>query len=434
MDASVEAPESVSTSGSDAGSLSLDQIIDSNTEGVSVGSDAVEAPADEAAEPTTPKPAEVPQAEAKQPEAAKEEKPNSDERYADGALPENWKATLSKIRNLDPAVANQIKMEHYSLAQYKETLPLEEARELRSMFPSLEDARSAQKAGADLMALNFTLANEPLKLMEFLANSAPQAYGQIASEFPRMLFDSDPTYYKDTFAKPITNRFLAHFAEEAKATGNEYLAECVKGVMEAEANWEKSNSGQAIDPRDRELAAYRQRDVQSNEMGVRNFIADVDRTFTSKLRESAERALERADASGLTPDARKMVLDRVTSEIYHQLRNDQYTRNHVGLSARGGNRSAQHQSQIVDFLAAKAKPLLGPKIRESLTWMTDQIVGQNRLVREKETRVATQKPVPTGAVVGSDKGSVEWNKLSDTQKKSLSMDQMLDLALQGRLS
>jgi hypothetical protein len=428
----METVETSESASSGADELSLDQIIDSALDADSDGSDTGHAPADDAAPPTTPETDEAKLAEAKTP--AKEPKPDLDERFAENSIPENWKSALKAIKAVDSQVGKQIQVEHYQLAQYKELLPLEEAREMRTMFTSLDEARQAQKATADVAALSCALRTEPGKFVDFIRANEPEAYEKLTSEFPRVLFDSDPVVYKDTFAKPIVGTFLSHWERVAQESGNEYLAEAVKALREADEHWEKSNTLPPQDPRLRRLEEYESRDRQAADEGLRSFIADVDRGFVSSLRDQAEKMVERAGASGLTRDARKIVVEKATTEVYNRLRSDQYTRNQVGFSARGGNRDANHQQQIVEYLAAKAKPLISQKVKETLAWMADQVVGQNLTVRDKERRVASQKPVTAGVPTGSDKSSLDWSKMTDAEKRRLDPDEILSLAAAGRLA
>lgn len=423
--------DSPSPSESSAG-LTSDQILDQAF--ADSGSDEAQAPADDDATPTTPaQPVEAKAPEAKAtPDEKAEPKTDLDERFAETAIPENWKAALKAIKAVDSAVGKQIQVEHYKLAQYQEVLPLEEARQLRSLFPSVESAQEARKASADIMALNYSLENDPDKFIGFIRERNPEAFARIAQDFPRTLYQSDPDFYRDTVAKPAVTHFLTHYASVAEQKGDELLKEAVAYIRDFDENSAKDYTAPKADPRDVRLSQYEARDRQQFEDGVKSFVTDIGRSYQGVLGDSITKAIEATGATGLSKEARKEVASRVTAEITAQLKQDSYIQNQVMLSARSGQRDTQHQQQVVDLLVSHARPLIGHAVKKNVAWITDNILGANRERIDKERKVASAKPVTAGSAPGS-RGATDWSSMTAAQRRSMSPDAILEAAARGEL-
>ena len=412
--------------------LSADQILD-NAEAAYQANDGGQ-PADDAEAATTEETPEQPEAEAQaKPETAESEEDPTEERFAEQATPAAWKDALKSIQATNPAVAKQIRAEHYQLAQYKEALPLEEARDIRSMFPTAEEARAAHGARADLLAMDASLKTDPFGFVGYLEKNYPESFQQIKDNWPQRLYDSNPMEYRERYAKPMVNTFLAHWAEN----GSELEQEAAKILAQADNQWQTRDAGR-FNPQDDYLVRrnqfLEQQAASRGQQDIQAFNQSLDSAYIEKTRAAIGNALERVGATALTKEAKAEVIQKVMVTLGNKLKGDNYVRTVLNQQIQTGPRTPQQQQQLLEFLSVRVKPLIGSALKSALSDYSKLMVPANAERHEKERQAASRKPVATGQAPGARTDRMDRNDPKLRDRKAFSDDDILEMAASGRLA
>lgn len=422
--------------------LSSDQIIDQAIESYASDETEGETPAEdaEAAKTDADEAPEQVEAEAKESQEKKvEEKDDeAEDEFAEKATPEAWKAALKAIQAKDPAVAKQIRAEHYQLAQFKEVISLDEARNLRSMFPTGEEAQQASRARADLIAMDETMRTSPRDFVGYLAENYPEQFAEIETNWPQWLHEKDPIRYRDSFARPMIHQFINSIqAMPMDGWDKDEVGVIVKYLRQFDEQHTRAGATMPqTDARDAKLREYEQRDAQRVQESIKSFNADVDREYRSKTREYINKALERAGATALTKEAKDEIVQKVAVGLAERLRSDPYAVTRLRAEARNGTRDGNHQRQVVDFLLKRIQPHVPQLVKENLQWVGKTMAKINTEQHDKERQASSRKPVVTGQAPQSRAQKVEWNKLGDSEKAKYRSrpEDLIDMAIRGELA
>lgn len=425
----VDAPVSSPSPSEAAAPLTQDEIIDRAMEESEREARAETSPTDES-EPAEAKADDAAKPEVKEP-AKEDDEP--DEQFVESEIPESWKETLKKIGVLDQAMGKQIRKEHYQLAQYTELMPLEQVRAISTLFTDHEEARRASLAAGDMQALNYSLTREPERFFGFLQTQTPESFGNVVKAFPEWLRQNDPEAFRSEFAAPAVNRFLAWAENTGKETGNELAVEAASVLADMLKGFHDKSKPGPEEPYKRELQVRQQQDVQRKAYEVNNFISSVEQVATQQMRGEITKALDRLGSIGLSKEAKDDILNHVSDAVAQAVLSDPSVPNFVRFEADSGRRDQQQFQQIVQKVMAKARPHIGAQLKQRVSWVTKNYLGNHKVNLDKSREVASQREVGAGAPAGAQVKKIVWDQLSDREKKGYGENDLIDRAMAGEL-
>lgn len=339
-----------------------------------------------------------------------------------------FKAAIKSLATTHPAEAKQIRDEHYKLAAYNDLFNIQDARTLRGMFSSVQEADQARTAAADLLALDYALVNDPSGLIGHIASRNPQALETLSTNFGTAVFGYSPDLYRQTVAEPAVQTYLSFWANHAAQTNNEELKLAVQIVKDSEKQyWD----GQQGDTRgyDRvlqsKLAQYEQQEEQRRVTSAQQFQETISSSYQQSLTNEVEAMITRSGAS-LNPQGRQEIANRVLSQIGETMRTDPFLQRRLALEIKSGPQDSNHKDRIIGYLLGRAKGLVGPATRDALEGMTQNLLSVQN-ARPQQVRQENPQRRVGGAPPGTQRKVAPTKPLSRAELYSMTPDQILEM-------
>lgn len=343
-----------------------------------------------------------------------------------------FKAALKGLATTNPAAAKQIRDEHYTLAAYKELYPIHEARALRGMFGSVDEAKEAQGAAARLMEVDHAIVNDPATLIHDIASNNPQVMEGIASTFGRALFDVSPDLYRKNLAEPAVQTYLEFYENRALQTGNEELKLAIGILRDVDNKYWAGQSGQttqfdkAMQSRlDQLEQAEKQRDEQSRVA----FRGSIDTAYQTALSKDVLAAIDRSGAA-LSDKGKQEVIGRVLGQIGQVMQDDPVLQRKLGLEIVSGQRDDAHNQRITNYLLSRAKGLVGPSTRDVIKELTEGILAAQGIKTSAVSYVPPRPRGPVGAPPGTSRGTPA-GPLTRAELMKLTPEQIVERYTEG---
>lgn len=393
--------------------------------------DSEEAPAESERETAKTTPAK-PTAEGQTAEPAETEE-EGPEPLLPEAEPENLKKAFKSLQKWHPDVAKQVRAAWFENRAYKETFTVPEAREMREIYPSVQEAREAKAAMADILAVDDLLNNSPGTLLSYVQQKNPQAFINLALQTPDLLYRMDPGMYRQNVSEPAVRNYHEFFAAQAKQDGNQDVLTAIEILKDYEQQKLGGPRAQArpqyqADPR--MLAEYnqmKQQQVQMSAQLTNGFRDSVDNDFDVAMSDEVGKIIERSGAD-LSDAARQEIAERVLADVKDQLLADDVLQRRLGWALNQGPKSQQARQQLTNLVLANAKRFIPGSASKHLGWMTKEILRVNQAEVEKASKVT-----PTRRVSGGSPGSSPAQRLTQEQISKLSDDELFAAAADGRL-
>jgi hypothetical protein len=341
------------------------------------------------------------------------------------------KTALKSLATTHPAAARQIRDAYFAAQAYRDLMPIQDARTLRGMFTSVQEAKQAQTAAADLLALDFALVNDPSGLVKHISSRSPEAIQSLATSFGASLFDVSPDLYRTAMAEPAVKTFLEFMGQYASQIQSEEGRLAVDVIKELEKHYWAGEQGKTGGKYDKALQERLARADQIEESQrverATGFQEAISSGYIDRVSESISRMIDNTDSS-LSDAAKNQIVEKVASELGSILQGDQYLQRRLALEIRGGERQQGHRDQVVKYLFDRVSGLLGPMTRDAVEEMTRQVVPAGGVVNMP---VPPQRPrTPIGAPVGSSR-KMPGPPLTRQESRKMSEDDIIDHFLEA---
>ena len=339
-------------------------------------------------------------------------------------------AALKSLATTHPAAAKQIRDSYYAAQAYRDLFPIQDARAIRGMFTNVQEAKQAQTAQADLMALDYALVNDPSGLIQHISSRSPQAIQALASSFGPALFDVSSDLYRQTVAEPAVRTYMDFLSNYAAQTQNQEGVLAVQILKELEKQyWQGEQGKQGSGGMDRALQERLARAEQIEESQrverATNFQNGVTAGYIDKVSEELSRMIDNTGSS-LSDEAKNQVVTEVANELGAIIRSDPYLTRRLMLEIRNGERFQGHRDQLVGYLFDRVKGLMGPMTRDAIEKLTKSVVNTGQVVN---TPVQQRTRVPVGAPPGTArKVAKDFNALPRNELMKMSMDDIISAA------
>jgi hypothetical protein len=362
--------------------LTDDAILDAYTKGGDKAS-ADDAPAATGEEAKPASLTEVPKigSEEKPQESPKDQLPDQSND------PQDLKAAFKRYPSL--------RQDHYVAAAYKEVFPtVQEARELRSIFPSKDDAIEARGAAEKLLQLDADFRANPTNFVKELHTADSKAFYKLASQFSNEVYSLDPKAYDQYFVRPVIDAFSTQFRDYARSKGDEELIAALDVVdqrMGRDPNAKPAPTVSDDDPRFAKLNEYERQEQERLARGSEQFYSSSGDAVKATVSKEASDIVERA-GSLLSTGAKSEIVNRVVAEVGDILSADTYLQQRIQFFARAGKADdPQLRDSVVRLMMTKARTVLREKTQERINWMTRDIL---QMQEPKKARAGTQRRDP----------------------------------------
>jgi hypothetical protein len=341
------------------------------------------------------------------------------------------KTALKSLATSHPAAARQIRDAYFAAQAYRDLFPIQDARTLRGMFTSVQEAKQAQNSAADLLALDHALVNDPPGLIRHIASRNPNAIQSLATSFGSALFDVSSDLYRTALAEPAVKTFLDFMGQYASQIQSEEGRLAVEVIKELEKHYWTGEQGKTGGKYDKALQERLARADQIEESQrverATGFQEAISSGYIDRVSESISRMIDNTDSS-LSDAAKNQIVEKVASELGSILQGDQYLQRRLALEIRGGERQQGHRDQVVKYLFDRVSGLLGPMTRDAVEEMTRQVVPAGGVVNMP---VPPQRPrTPIGAPVGSSR-KMPGPPLTRQESRKMSEDDIIDHFLEA---
>ena len=437
--AEAEAPDTSAIAGlSDQASvgdegLTQDAILDKYTE----GRPQEEAPAETTEAPAPGQEQGKSDAEAKPVETKPEQAAEQAEAEAQGPLipgvtPENVQKAFKSLQKWHPDAAKAIREAYFENKGYRETFTLPESRELRTMFDSVQAAKDARGAMADLMAADELIRNNPSALLQYVSKSSPEGFIGLATAVPELLYQASPELYKERVSGPAVKNYHDFFDAKAREVGNDDVVTAIQILREFEKTVLGDRAPRARQPQAdpaimAELNQLRAGQAQAQGQALNAFRDAVDTDFNTALQTEVTKIIDGSGAD-LSDAAKQDVVEDVLDEIKNSLLEDQVLQRRLDWSLQRGTHDQTHRQQLSEMLTANARRFLGPAASKYLGRMTKEILRANAGRLDKAATVQ-----PTRNVGGAPPGTSGKQPLTKADIDKMSEDDIITAAAEGRL-
>lgn len=393
---------------------------------------------------TAPAEPESTEPEAKaEPEEAQDEKAEAkgedevEELIRDAEIPKSWKETIRELKGINPKVAREIRDEHFELAAYREQMPLEQAREIRQLFQSADEAQDARLAMGDVQALKHSLNTDPGKFLSFIRDIEPESFPNVVNTFPKWLWSEHPDIFVETLGKPITHHSLANVQKYGERTGNSLFVDAAQVVLEALDEIAKDGGPKdQDDPRFRELEELR-REKDENQRATQRtesqrFVTTVRDESARQVKADITRTIDRL-IPGIKDKARQEIHNRALYGVVSQVMSDKQFTAWVTREGREGQRDGEHQKRVIGAVLGRSKPLVSQSVANAIRWYQD-VFGSPGALRESREREAPEREIGQGAPAGTGRRGKSWSQMTAAEKKAMSADEIIERSARGELT
>lgn len=305
-------------------------------------------------------------------------------------LPEELKRVLAK----EPAIRDF----YFRERAYSEVFPtVAEAREMRSMFPTVEDAQIVMQQAGNLLEAERVYQERPEEFIASIASEDPDAFTRFASVLSEAVYKVNPALYRTYIAEPAIGSVFTRLTDGAVKSGDEELQAAMAVVTHrlgliGDAQQEYDPRLQKLEQMEREAA---QRAEQNRQETVQNFESSVQRAFFEGLETRVTDAIKR-----LNPAMSERAIARVHGEVIEgvtaKLTSNQWLSQQARALTGSGDYGQAHLGQVVSLLGKHAEPLIGPAVASVMNEWTNEIMRVNSAGRNETKRATGSKEVGAG--------------------------------------
>lgn len=377
-----------------------------------------EAPVGEGAE--APKPETGKEGEEAQAKEGQEEKP-------EGPVEET--EALKAIFKT-PGVGPELRRSYYAEKAYREAFStVQEAREVKQLFPTLEEAQAARDAREDFARFDqLYYENTPEAHGQFLRSlqeEDPQVFQGFARQLPQALHEMDPGLYRESLAVPIVQSTLSTLRQMAEGQDDENLRNAVEVISMRLFNQGLEAPGRAAhDPRELKLSqresALADREQKAEEASFNGFFRSANEETVTKLIGDIEGMVKKALPEGTSEKAMQKIVGDVYNSLDRKLRENrdlsQQLRRAYQTAKQGRDYSDRQKAAIVNLVYSRTKQALPGVAREVISEWTQGILRSNQERVTKQKTAASRVDLGSGATPGSSPGrEPDFSKMSDEQ-------------------
>ncbi len=328
-----------------------------------------------------------------------------------------------------PGVGSELRTAWYAEKAYREVFPtVAEAREVRALFPTTEEAKGAVVARDELAKFDdLYFGNTPESHGNFLRSlreEDPDVFRSFAANFGRVHFEVDPEGYRTDTAARIENT-LANLRRAAETEEDENAVNAVD-VLAARLFGRKSGQPAKGDPREAELTrreqAISQRETEAQAGQFRGFYDASNEATVTKVLGDIEALLKTA----LPAETSDAVKRRMTREIYNALDEKLRANRDLRQQLRRGFNAAQtakdygeeRKAGLVQLVHSRAKQLLPAIAKTVVNEWTQQVLRTNQERLQKQRTAASRVDIGSGGAPAGKSGlpspaEINYRKMSD---------------------
>lgn len=388
------------TTGTDAGgsapvqettaSPAVDRSTLSDDELLGIGSHDREEPVETASD-DSPKPVET-KPDTQEPMQAEDE-------VAD-TLDDIPSAELKRLLEKEPA----LRKFYFREREFQKLFPrISEARELRAMFPTAQDAQEVAQQAASLFAFESAYVERP---EDFIAGIAAnkEAFARLAEAMPFAVYNSDPALYRAKFAEPAIRSLISNLADNAVSQNDSELADAVGVIVQRLGLKDQEPTAEGPGQNEPWRAEYEQlkREREEwNQATAKNFDASISRDFISDLQSRVSDEIKRLNPA-MSEAAVELAHEQIMHGVLGRLESNKWLNEKARALKRSGGYDAAHLNQMVSLLSTHAASLISPTVSQVLNKWTNEIVRANAVERSEVKQKAGKPEVGSGNDVPRD--------------------------------
>lgn len=373
-----------------------------------------------------------------EPVPSKERSASGSEQKTDGATPAGREELLQGAA--EPPELKQLFDANPELRRvwqaeraYRGVFPtVAEARELKKIFPTLVDARTAAENLADLQRLDrWFFSSRPEDHAELIANLQqldPQAFHSLARAFPQVLAQIDPEAYRADTALRVEATLAdvraeaARRSDEAAVAAADLLAQWLFGGRGAGLKVAATRP-QAPEPREalltRREQALAQREAAAQQEALARFYEDCNATVVENVLDAIKSQVAELLPEELSEGVRNRVIGEIYREIDANLRANQPLAEQLRQAFRSGARDEAHEKAVVNLVVGRARSVLPQVAKKVIGDWTANVLAATRQRAARQTAAASRVDITgTNALAGSIRNAlspreIDYRRLSD---------------------
>lgn len=340
----------------------LDEALGLSDSGEPLAEDVV--PEDEQAAPAEDEPEAV-----EDPDKPKQETESKDQPKTKVTLtPEARKELWSKHPEL--------KDEHFALRAHREVFGnISDAREIRQMFPTNEEAREAADAAARLHEIDVKFRTDQKDFANELAEGDPEAFQRLVAEGMSVLYERDPQLYQEVVELPFVNAISTAWHQRAMQTGDRELAAAMEVIQERLRVGYRQTHAARVEQFGRRAEAEQREQAGRASTARQEFLFDVSDGVRGQCEKDVDKLVNDA-APTLSPAAKGEIRSRVIQAVSASLEADnllqQKIRHVVDVP---GLAPADRKAKIVSLMRNRATGLIRTHFAETLDWFTKDVLA-----------------------------------------------------------
>lgn len=315
----------------------------------------------------------------------------------------------------------EVRSAWFRSAQIADLFPtVAEARELRTMFPTVEGAKLASNAAAVLADMDRTYIEDPKTFVSNLSRGNPDAFAKMLETSREVLYELNPQAYTQLLGNPVALDLMANANQVAQETGDEALQAALAIVADRfkfPGTGPKQPAGPE-DPRIRQFEDLKQQAAEARTQTFAEYSSRTDQDYWDGLHEDVAKAIGKPEAMSQKALERitKEVIDDVTREI---AKRPDLKPQYEQFKRRGDLRDPEFRARVSGFLRNYAKAYVGKAVRTRMGEWTNEILAANKREVEKVEAKPKHKDVGSGSgQAGAPKrgnGKVDYRKVTDQQ-------------------
>lgn len=365
---------------------------------------------DELEKPAVPPP--DPATEAEKPEEVDGTAEDEQEPDLEAAASQEQISKYKDAYKLHPELRNIVARHNAILELFPDGF--KEARELREMIPTLEDAERLNNEAEQYRAMGEAFRSDPVGYIESLKESDAGAFLQLAKEMPQTLATLDVGAYREQ-ARYYVTAVLENLQTALEGSDDKELQDALKLVTSRGLGMNLGSSAATRsnrpDPRDAELERLRRRENARQREGAseafQEFHQQVETGYSDAVVTDIEAKIKAALPTASEPQLKRMVRE-TWDQLQDKLAEQPQTKAQTAKAyeaARNGRVGLAEQRNLVDFLVRRAKATVPGLIKAVVTdWSSNVLRLNGKEIKERKEVAERTRDAGSGAGAGGGTG------------------------------
>ncbi len=262
-----------------------------------------------------------------------------------------------------------------------------EAKQIRELFPTVEDAERSVEDSRNLRQLSEDFRTNPPAYLEALKASDEYAFQKLVASLPSYLEHDEQSYL--TVARPIINNLFDNLYQ--KSHGNaEYQTALAAVAQSLGINLGSYRPTQAAgNPElERLKAQLSERETRDRETQVASFFQQADSEFADRTVADIDKALGKTGFSDRIKETiKREVWDAVNDEMKSQPQTMAYI-NQARARAAQGRATSTERKDLVNFIYKRLNPVAARLLKEQISTWNKEVTAKSTADLTKKKAVA----------------------------------------------